>query len=144
MSYILKDIFGDTPRVKILEELSERWGEKLTAAELARMTDTVEKTVYTHLHQLEEIGIVTSISGRPTKYGLNQNDQRALSIMLIEDEEYLRKIQISIAETSEIEENCGVFEHIEEGPSFWSLFKNNKNIHTPFDMKSIQLEGVSK
>lgn len=144
MSYFLKEIFGDTARVRILEELAERWGEKLSAAELARMTDISEKTVYNHLHQLEQVGIVISRSGRPTQYGLNQEDQRALSIALIEDEEYLRKIKLSMGETSRIETSEVIKPAPGERASYLSLLNNNKNFHTPFDMNNIKLEGESK
>lgn len=142
VSYFLKEIFGDTARVRILEELAERWGEKLSASELARMTDISEKTVYNHLHKLEQVGIVISISGRPTQYGLNPEDQRALSIALIEDEEYLRRIKLSIEETSPDEVPSGVIEPARA--SYLSLLNNNKNFHTPFDMNNIKLEGESK
>ena len=101
--------------------------------------------LYNHLHQLEQVGIVISRSGRPTQYGLNPEDQRALSIALIEDEEYLRKIKLSIEETSRIKETSGVSEPASGGGvSFLSLLNNNKNFHTPFDMNNIKLEGESK
>ena len=43
---LLKDIFGDTGRVRILEELAERWEEYLTVSEIARMADVSPNTVY--------------------------------------------------------------------------------------------------
>lgn len=100
-SYILKDIFGDTKRVRILEELVERWGEYLSVSEIARMTDVSPNTVYAHIYELEELGIVKSKEGRAIKYGLNTEDNRAQAIVVIEDEEYLRKIDISITENEE-------------------------------------------
>lgn len=142
MSYFLKEIFGDTARVRILEELAERWNEKLSASELARMTDISEKTVYNHLHQLEQVGIVISISGRPTKYWLNPDDGRALSIALIEDEEYLRRIRLSLEEMSPTEEESETVSI--EGASYLSFLNNNRNFHTPFDKNHIKLEGESK
>mgnify|MGYP000851671038 CR=1 FL=1 len=39
MADVLKEIFGDTKRISILEELVERWGEFLTVQEIARMAD---------------------------------------------------------------------------------------------------------
>ncbi len=143
MSYFLKEIFGDTARVRILEELAERWKEKLSASELARMTDISEKTVYNHLHQLEQVGIVVSISGRPTKYGLNTEDQRAVSIALIEDEEYLRRIRLSIEGTSPTEVDIGAVDSVKR-VSYLSFLNNNRNFNTPFDMNYIKLEGESK
>lgn|GEM_PF-1196960 len=97
-SYMLKEIFGETTRVSILEVLTERWGEYLTVKEIARMADSSDRAVYDHIHQLEKTGIVTSEPGRTAKYGLNTEDKRALTLAIIHDEEYLRKIQLSIEE----------------------------------------------
>lgn len=103
MSYILKEIFGDTKRVRILEELIERAGELLSVSEISRMSEVSTKTVYNHLYQLEEMGIILSQPGRIAKYGLNMDDSRAIALSIISDEEYLRKINLSIR-SIEIEE----------------------------------------
>ena len=99
MSYILKEIFGDTKRVRILEELIEHAGEFLSVSEISKMSDVSKKTVYSHLYQLEEMRIIISHPGRITKYGLNMDDSRAVSLSIIADEEYLRKMEISIKST---------------------------------------------
>lgn len=138
-SYILKDIFGDTKRVRILEELAERWGEYLSVAEIARMADVSLKTVYNHIYELEDMGIVTSIKGRTTKYGLNQEDQRAIAIAIIEDEEYLRKTKISIEESYEIENN-----YSKVGQSYHELFNSNSKFETPSSVANLRLKVESK
>ena len=99
MSYILKEIFGDTKRVRILEELIEHAGEFLSVSEISKMSDVSKKTVYSHLYQLEETRIIISDPGRITKYGLNMDDSRAVALSIIADEEYLRKMEISIKST---------------------------------------------
>jgi DNA-binding transcriptional ArsR family regulator len=99
LSYILKEIFGDTKRVRILEELIEHAGEFLSVSEISKMSDVSKKTVYSHLYQLEEMRIITSHPGRITKYGLNMDDSRAVALSIIADEEYLRKMEISIKST---------------------------------------------
>lgn len=122
-SYVLKELFGDTGRVRILEELTERWGEYLSIKELARMTDISAKTVYTHVHQLEDNGIVVS---KKAKYGLNVDDKRALALAILEDEEVLRKIKLSIAEIDKEPalEPTPYFEFVKSNNT--SLFSVNK------------------
>lgn len=111
-SYILKEIFGDTTRVSILDVLTERWGEFLTVKEIARMADYSDKAVYNHIYELKKIGIVDSEPGRTTKYALNTEDKRALTLAILHDEEYLRKVQLSVEEiekeelSKEIEISC--------------------------------------
>lgn len=48
MATLLKEIFGDTKRIGILEELVENWGEFLTIEEIARMADTSPNSIPSH------------------------------------------------------------------------------------------------
>jgi DNA-binding transcriptional ArsR family regulator len=91
MNMILAELFGNTSRIKILEELIDHWGEYLKVNELARMADLSEKTVYNHLNELEKIGILNIEINRSKKYKLNEKDKRALSLNIIESAEYIRK-----------------------------------------------------
>jgi DNA-binding transcriptional ArsR family regulator len=95
MSILLKDIFGDTSRVRILEELVENWGEYLSVAELSRMSDVTKKTVYKHLYLLEDIGMVESRERKAVQYRLRTKDERCLALAILESEEYLRKLKIA-------------------------------------------------
>lgn len=88
---ILGELFGNTSRIKILEELTDHWGEYLKVSEVARMTDLSEKTVYNHLNELEKTGILDVEINRSKKYKLNEDDKRALSLNIIESTEYIRK-----------------------------------------------------
>lgn len=88
---ILSELFGDTTRVRILEELVSNWGLSLKVSEIARMSDVSEKSVYTHIKQLDEIELLRKIEGKSTKYMLKEEDKRALALSIIDSAEYLRK-----------------------------------------------------
>lgn len=88
---ILADLFGDTTRVRILEELVSNWGVYLKASEIARMGDVSEKSVYTHINKLNNIGLLEKIEGKSNKYRLKEKDKRALALSIIDNAEYLRK-----------------------------------------------------
>ena len=55
---LLNELFGENARIKILEELLIYTDSFLTAEEISRMSDVSTKTVYIHMNQLEEIGIL--------------------------------------------------------------------------------------
>lgn len=88
---ILRELFGETSRIKILEELLAYSEQYLTAEEIARMADVSSKTVYIHLTQLSQIGIVEVKKESFQKFKLNLNDERVLALLLIETNEYLRQ-----------------------------------------------------
>ena len=129
MSYILKEIFGDTKRVRILEELIEHAGEFLSVSEISKMSDVSKKTVYSHLYQLEEMRIIISHPGRITKYGLNMDDSRAVALSIIADEEYLRKMEISIKSTENKEISEEVFNHTESSAPSTKPYLGKLNIN---------------
>ena len=68
---ILRELFGETSRIKILEELLAYSEQYLTAEEIARMADVSSKTVYIHLTQLSQIGIVEVKKESFQKFKLN-------------------------------------------------------------------------
>lgn len=123
---VLKEIFGDTKRVSILEELVESWGEYLTISEISRMAHASEKTVYTHINELVRAGIVESKEGRATKYRLKKDDKRALALAILESEEYLRKIDISIKKAKNEELGHGV--HAEPYFNFYRTADRDLNM----------------
>jgi len=118
LSYILKELFGDTKRVSILEELIEREGEPLSVSEISRMAEVSKKTAYLHLSELEDTGIIIKYPGTTAKYGLNMDDQRAIGLSMIADEEYLRKIKISIEEKEKEELTARVSADIETNSQY--------------------------
>lgn len=88
---LLKELFGNTARIKIIEELISKWGIFLSVEEISRMADVSKKTAYINLHKLEEIGILEIKNEGFKKYKLKEDDKRSLALGLIESEEYLRK-----------------------------------------------------
>lgn len=89
---ILEDLFGNTTRIKILEELLSKWGEYLSVEEISRMADVSRKSVYIHMAKLEDIGVLDVQKEGSKKFRLNQNDERALALALIESKEYSRQL----------------------------------------------------
>ncbi len=88
---LLNELFGENARIKILEELLTYDDSFLTAEEISRMADVSSKTVYIHMNQLEEIGILEVEKKGAKRFKLNSNDERVLALGLIETNEYLRR-----------------------------------------------------
>lgn len=85
----LKELFGKTDRIKILEELISNWDFFLSVDEIARMSDVSKKSVHMHMAELNKIGILI-IDESSKKFKLNPEDKRAIALSLIESDEYLR------------------------------------------------------
>ena len=88
---LLNELFGENARIKILEELLTYGDSFLTAEEISRMADVSSKTVYIHMNQLEEIGILEVEKKGAKRFKLNSNDERVLALGLIESNEFLRR-----------------------------------------------------
>jgi len=119
MGQILKEIFGDTKRIRILEELIENWGEFLTVDEIGRIAETSPKTAYLHINELMDAGLLDSVDNRPKRFKFKEDDKRALALAILESEEYLRKSEISL---ENIEENK---KGIESLPSFLDVSESD-------------------
>ncbi|MGP8024534.1 MAG: winged helix-turn-helix domain-containing protein [Methanobacterium sp.] len=119
MGQILKEIFGDTKRIRILEELIENWGEFLTVDEIGRIAETSPKTAYLHINELMDAGLLDSVDNRPKRFKFKEDDKRALALAILESEEYLRKSEISL---ENIEENK---KEIESLPSFLTVYESD-------------------
>ncbi len=101
---LLNELFGENARIKILEELLTYVDSFLTVEEISRMADVSPKTVYIHMNQLENIGILEVEKKGAKRFKLNSNDERVLALGLIESNEFLRrshKLELSF-ESSEI------------------------------------------
>ena len=88
---LLNELLGENARIKILEELLTYVDSFLTAEEISRMADVSSKTVYIHMNQLEEIGILEVEKKGAKRFKLNSNDERVLALGLIESNEFLRR-----------------------------------------------------
>jgi len=93
---LLNELFGENARIKILEELLTYVDSFLTAEEISRMADVSSKTVYIHMNQLEEIGILEVKKNIVKRFKLKANDERVLALGLIETNEYQRKSKTRI------------------------------------------------
>lgn len=109
---VLKEIFGDGARIKLLEELIDNWGELLTAEELSRMADVSLKSVYSHMDDLKRIGLVIIVYEQGSrKFKLSEDDGRAVALALMGSTEFLRKLNekdISIEPQKEVTINLDV------------------------------------
>ena len=105
---LLNELFGENARIKILEELLTYVDSFLTADEISRMADVSPKTVYIHMNQLEEIGILEVEKKGAKRFKLNSNDERVLALGLIETNEFLRRSNKQELSFESSEVNTGV------------------------------------
>ena len=89
---LLNELFGDSARIKILEELISNWDFFLTVEEISRMSDVSKKSVYNHMAELNKIGILLIDDEGSKKFKLNPKDKRSIALAFIESVEYIRKI----------------------------------------------------
>lgn len=68
-------------RVRILESFVAERGRDLSVSDVARLSDTARSTVYRHLDDLQELGVVehtrTTASGHSARYQLNEDSDIA-------------------------------------------------------------------
>ena len=105
---LLNELFGENARIKILEELLTYVDSFLTVDEISRMADVSPKTVYIHMNQLEEIGILEVEKKGAKRFKLNSNDERVLALGLIETNEFLRRSNKQELSFESSEVNTGV------------------------------------
>ena len=118
---LLNELFGENARIKILEELLTYDDSFLTADEISRMADVSTKTVYIHMNQLEEIGILDIEKIGAKRFKLNSNDERVLALGLIEANEFLRrsnKQELSFKSSDVDPSNIKQYSNYEEIESF--------------------------
>lgn len=120
---LLNELFGENARIKILEELLTYVDSFLTAEEISKMANVSSKTVYIHMNQLEEIGILEVEKKGAKRFKLNSNDERVLALGLIEANEFLR-----ISHKQEL-----FFERSEVNPQAIKQFSNYDEIEALLD-----------
>lgn len=120
---LLNELFGENARIKILEELLTYVDSFLTVDEISRMSDVSPKTVYIHMNQLEEIGILEVEKKGAKRFKLNSNDERVLALGLIEANEFLRR-----SNKQELS-----FESSEVNPTDVKKYSNYDEIETMLD-----------
>lgn len=114
---LLNELFGENARIKILEELLTYVDSFLTADEISRMAEVSPKTVYIHMNQLEEIGILEVEKKGAKRFKLNSSDERVLALGLIEANEFLRrshKMELSFESSDTSSENTKQYSNYNE------------------------------
>ncbi len=84
--YVLSDLFGNCPQVKIVETFAEYYEDTLSGSDIVQMTDVSKATVYSHIDQLLKEGIIKKARkiGRTQLYQLNNKNPKAKIILMLE------------------------------------------------------------
>ncbi len=85
--YVLTDLFGNCPHVKIIEVLAENAGFDISRPEIHSEIGGAKTTVYSHIERLVKGGFVnkTRKVGRTQLYSLNLNDPRTRLVVYLEN-----------------------------------------------------------
>ncbi len=84
--YVLSELFGGCPQVKVVETFTEHYDDVLSVPEIERMTDVSKATVYSHTKNLLEEGVVKKAGkvGKTQLYQLNIENVKAKIILMLE------------------------------------------------------------
>lgn len=84
--YSLSNLFGKSPRLKIMETLAENVGEDISVPYIADITGVAKSTIYAHIYNLVGEGIVkeTRKMGKTQFYQLNDEEERAKMVIMLE------------------------------------------------------------
>ncbi len=84
--YVLSELFGGCPQVKVVETFTEHYEDVLSVPEIERMTDVSKATVYSHTKNLLEEGVVKKAGkvGKTQFYQLNIQNTKAKIILMLE------------------------------------------------------------
>lgn len=85
--FVLSEIFGDCPQVRIVEAFVENFEEELTVPEISDMTNLAKATVYKHIEKLEfqELILKKRKIGRTWLYQLNLENPKAIMLSMLEN-----------------------------------------------------------
>lgn len=86
--YSVSDLFGKAPQVRIIEALAENAGEIVSVPYIEEITGVAKSTVYQYIYKFCEDGLVEKVGkgekGKTQYYQLNENDERAKVIIMLE------------------------------------------------------------
>ena len=84
--YVLSELFGDCPQVKIVETFAENYEETLSGSDIARMTGVTKATVYAHINKLLKEDIIRKVRkvGKTQLYQLNNDNPKAKIVLMLE------------------------------------------------------------
>lgn len=84
--YVLSELFGNCPQVKIVETFAENYEDTLSGPDIARMTGVTKATVYAHINKLLKEDIIRKVRkvGKTQLYQLNHDNPKAKIILMLE------------------------------------------------------------
>jgi predicted DNA-binding protein YlxM (UPF0122 family) len=84
--YVLSELFGNCPQVKIVETFAENYEDTLSGPEIARMTGVTKATVYSHINKLLKEDIIRKAKkvGKTQLYQFNSDNPTAKIILMLE------------------------------------------------------------
>lgn len=95
-------LFSGPARVKIIEAFVAERGRDLSVSDVARLSDTARSTVYRHLDDLEELGVIEPTretgEGHSTRYQLNEDSQIAELLYKLEGVTLQRLLELDEGE----------------------------------------------
>lgn len=110
--YVLSELFGGCPQVKIVETFTEHYEDALSVPEIERMTDVSKATVYSHTKKLLEEGVVKKVGkvGKTQLYQLNVENTKAKIILMLERYIVSERLENLIKKERIIEEPVAITE----------------------------------
>ncbi len=84
--YVLSELFGNCPQVKIVETFAENHDDSLSGPDIARMTGVTKATVYAYINKLLKEDIIRKVRkvGKTQLYHLNNDNPKAKIILMLE------------------------------------------------------------
>lgn len=129
--FVLSEIFGDCPQVKILEVFAKNSNKELYLAEIFALTEINKITISNHLTKLLKKGIIEQKgkNGRIQYYQLNRGNPKAqiiLSLMKhIENEHLEELIKKDIVDDTEIP-TSSIFTNDEFSNAYYDIQSSSK------------------
>jgi DNA-binding transcriptional ArsR family regulator len=100
MMFVLTEIFGECPQIKIVETFAENYTERLYVSDIARITGITRITINNHINRLLDEGVIEKKNkvGKAQLYQLNMDNPKAKMILLLEKFITSEKLEKSVKE----------------------------------------------